>query len=264
VTTAAEVYDTYLVPALFEPWAREVIQRAKVWSGDRALDVACGTGIVACRLAATGAKVTGADISADMLAQARRRAAAEQVAVTFVERPAEALRFPAASFDLVTCQQGLQFTADRAAAARELRRVVAPGGRAVVACWAALALHPAYVALDQATVRHIGPIGFAKPFSFGDEAALRALLTAARFHAVAVETVTRPVRFPDVETFVVRSLETILALVPELADLGPEARTERFAAATADVAAALGVAAGEPVSFATTCHLGVGRVKTDA
>src|SRR5258706_9200862 len=75
-------YDSYFVPSLFEPWSREVIKRAQVWKGDRVLDVACGTGIVACRIAGSGAKVTGIELRPERLAQARVRATEENVPVT--------------------------------------------------------------------------------------------------------------------------------------------------------------------------------------
>src|SRR5687767_208955 len=100
----AETYDTYLVPALFEPWSRDLIKRAQVWKGDKVLDVACGTGIVACRIAATGAAVTGIDTAADMLERARLRATEEGVGVKWIEGTAEALPFRQPAFDLVTCQ----------------------------------------------------------------------------------------------------------------------------------------------------------------
>ena len=64
----AETYDSYLVPAIFEPWSRELIKRAQVWKGDSVLDVCTGTGIVACRIAGTGAAVTAIDISPELLA----------------------------------------------------------------------------------------------------------------------------------------------------------------------------------------------------
>src|SRR5688500_18685854 len=124
----ASTYDRYLVPAIFEPWSRELIKRALVWKGDRVLDVACGTGIVACRIAASGATVTGIDPAADKLAQAKLRAADEGVGVTWIEGTALSLPVRQPAFDLVTCQQGLQFTGDPALAAREMRRVIAPGG----------------------------------------------------------------------------------------------------------------------------------------
>jgi SAM-dependent methyltransferase len=252
VITPAE-YDTYFVPALFEPWSRELIKRAQVWKGDRVLDVACGTGIVACRIAATGAKVTGLDINAERLAQARVRATEEAVPVTFVERNAESLGFAAGSFDLVTCQQGLQFVADRAAAVREMKRVIAPGGRCVIASWCALDRNPAYAALDQVAQNHFGPGGFAGPFSLGDEAELRALLAGAKFFAIAIETVTRTVRFPDPPKF---AAETLNMAADRLgATASPEAHADALAAMAPFME-------GEQLVFPTASLIATARVKT--
>jgi len=261
--SAAEAYDAYLVPALYEPWSRELIGRAKIWRGDRALDVACRTGIIACRIAATGAQVTGLDPSAAALAQARTRAAAEGVSVTFVEHDALALPFPAASFDVVTCQQALQLAPDRLAAARELRRVLAPGGRAVVSCWAGLDHHPAYALVDEVATRHLGD-GVAAAFAFGDEVALRKLLAEARFFAVAVETVTRTMRFPEPDQFVARTLHAAALASPVIAALDPDTRAARIAAAAAEATPGLDrFVEGEHAVFPMTAVVGVGRVRTD-
>ena len=201
-------YDSYFVPSLFEPWARELIRRAQVWKGDRVLDVACGTGIVACRIAGTGATVTGVEISAARIAQARVRAREENVPVTFIEGDATTLRFANASFDLVMCQQGLQFFANKPAAAKEMRRVIASGGRAVIACWTGLPDNPVYALLDGIAAARLGG-GYGAPFAFGDEAELKALLLGAKFMLANIETVARKVRFPDPARFVASSLASI-------------------------------------------------------
>jgi SAM-dependent methyltransferase len=201
-------YDSYFVPSLFEPWSRELIKRAQVWKGDRVLDVACGTGIVACRIAGTGAKVTGLEVSAERLAQARVRATEEQVPVTWVEGDATAMKFRAGDFDLVTCQQGLQFFTDKAKGAKEMRRVIASGGRAVIACWKGLEHNPVYQLIDGIAVRRFGS-GYGAPFSLGDEAELKALLLGAKFMLANIETVARKVRFPDPERFVAKSLASL-------------------------------------------------------
>ncbi|MBA3502847.1 MAG: methyltransferase domain-containing protein [Myxococcota bacterium] len=193
----AETYDSYLVPAIFEPWSRELINRAQVWNGDRVLDACCGTGIVACRIAARGAAVTGLDIAADRLARAKLRATDEGVSVKWMEGTAEALPFRQPAFDLVTCQQGLQFTTDRALAAREMRRVTAPGGRAVIATWCAIEEQGPYAALDTVAKRHTDTPLFGETFSLGDAAALNKLLVDAKFFAVNVERVTRQVRIAE-------------------------------------------------------------------
>lgn len=189
----AETYDSYLVPAIFEPWSRELINRAQVWKGDRVLDVACGTGIVACRIAARGAAVTGLDIDAGKIVRAGVRAAEESVSVKWMEGSAEALPFRQPAFDLVTCQQGLQFVGDRALAVREMRRVIAPGGRAVIATWCAIDQQGAYAALEAVAGKPL----FGATFTLGDAAALNKLLVDAKFFAVDVQTVTRQVRVPE-------------------------------------------------------------------
>ncbi len=204
----AETYDSYLVPAIFEPWSRELIKRAQVWKGDRVLDVACGTGIVACRIAGTGAKVTGIDIDASRLELARRRASEESVSVTWREGSGEALPFRQPEFELVTCQQGLQFMADRAKAAREMKRVIAPGGRAVIACWLPIDQQGPFAVVDDIAAKHTGK-RHVQPFSFGDKDALNKVLVDAKFFAIAIETVVRQVRLPDPARFATMALTTI-------------------------------------------------------
>lgn len=193
----ADTYDSYLVPAIFEPWSRELINRAQVWKGDRVLDVACGTGIVACRIAARGAAVTGLDIDAGKIARASVRAAEESVSVKWIEGSAEALPGRQPAFDLVTCQQGLQFVGDRALAVREMRRVIVPGGRAVIATWCAIEQQGAYAALEAVAGKPL----FGDTFSLGDATALNKLLVDAKFFAINVETVTRQVRVPEPARF---------------------------------------------------------------
>jgi ubiquinone/menaquinone biosynthesis C-methylase UbiE len=194
----AKDYDEYLVPGLFEPWARDLITRAQVWKGDRVVDLACGTGIVACRIAGSGASVIGIDASADQLAQARVRASEEHVPVTWMQKDFSATTLKSAGFDLVTCQQGLQFATDRAAVVKEARRLIASGGRAWFACWAALAHQDGFREVEAIASRHYGAAdGTASSMT---EPELAALL-AKHFMAVKVETATRVVRFPDAESF---------------------------------------------------------------
>ncbi len=202
----AETYDSYLVPAIFEPWSRDLIKRALVWKGDRVLDVACGTGVVACRIAGTGAKVTGLDTDASRLEVARKRASEENVSVTWREGSGEALPFRDPAFELVTCQQGLQFMTDRAKATREMRRVLLPGGRAVLSCWLPIAQQGAYAAIDGVASKLARPREASSPI---DHETLNKLLLDAKFFAIQIETVTRQVRVPDPARFAALSLEWI-------------------------------------------------------
>jgi SAM-dependent methyltransferase len=221
----AKEYDEYFVPALFEPWARDLIRRAQVWKGDRVVDLACGTGIVACRIAGTGAQVIGVDSSADQLEQAKVRAHEEAVPVTWLMRDFTATTLKPASADLVTCQQGLQYATDRAAVVKEARRLLASGGRAVFSCWAELARQDGFRELEAIATAHFGSGDGAA--SSMTEAELRALF-APCFMAVQIETTSRLVRFPDPEHYA-RSMLTARA-ADRGGTMSDEAMTEAIAA----------------------------------
>jgi SAM-dependent methyltransferase len=155
---AAEVYETELVPAIFAPWAPLLVAKAALRHGERVLDVACGTGVVT-RLAAeqvgTGGHVVGVDLNPGMLPRARASSLPGGTAVEWREGDAGALPFSAASFDAVFCQLGLQYFPERQQAAREMYRILKPGGRLVVPVWRALAHSPGFAALAAALERHV-------------------------------------------------------------------------------------------------------------
>jgi len=129
VDNSAQAYERYLVTAVMAAFADDLVEIVR--PGDRVLDVACGTGIVARRAAARGAEVVGADLNGQMLAVA----SAAEPAIEWLEADAADLPFPDGAFDVVLCQQGLQFMPDPAAAVAEMRRVLAPGGRLAVSVW---------------------------------------------------------------------------------------------------------------------------------
>ncbi len=130
-TSAAEIYDRFFLPALFARCAAPVVEAAGIAAGDRVLDVACGTGVLALEARRRGATVTGLDRNAGMLAVARTKAGD----IDWVEGMAESLPMRDATFDAVVSQFGLMFFEDRVAALREMRRVLKPGGRMAVAVW---------------------------------------------------------------------------------------------------------------------------------
>jgi demethylmenaquinone methyltransferase/2-methoxy-6-polyprenyl-1,4-benzoquinol methylase len=111
-------------------WRRALVRTVAPSSGERVLDVATGTGLVAAELARSGCAVVGVDQSPEMLAAARRRfARAATERVELVEGEAEELPFASASFDALTFTYLLRYVEDPAATMRELARVVRPGGR---------------------------------------------------------------------------------------------------------------------------------------
>ena len=134
-----------------------------------------------------------------MLARARVSPLPEGTAVEWREGDAGALPFGTASFDAVFCQLGLQYFPDRQQAAREMYRVLKPGGRLVVLVWRALAHSPGFAAFAAALERHVGTAAAAMmraPFVFGDTTdELRGLLMQAGFRTVRLGADVRMVRF---------------------------------------------------------------------
>jgi SAM-dependent methyltransferase len=202
---AMRVYDDVLVPRLFTPWARLLLDGLDLQSGEAVLDVACGPGSVT-RLAAVeigpGGRVTGVDLSPAMLAIAQGKPALTGAApIDYGEAPADRLPVPDAEFDVATCQQGLQFFPDRAAGLAEMRRALRAGGRLGIAVWAEIERAPAFAALEGA-VREVAGEELADryrggPWSLSDAGRLRELLEGSGFADVMVTTETLPLSFND-------------------------------------------------------------------
>ena len=150
-----------------------VVERLAPKPGDRFLDLACGTGAVAGRAAAAGARVTGLDLSPALIETAKERAAELGLDIEYVVGDAERLAFPDASFDKVSSTCGIMFTPDHPAAAGELARVTVPGGRIALANWTptgGLAKMFKVMAPYQPTPPP------SSPFDWGDEDRVRELL----------------------------------------------------------------------------------------
>jgi ubiquinone/menaquinone biosynthesis C-methylase UbiE len=244
--SAPELYQRYLVPAMTAMWAADLADRAALRPGQRVLDVACGTGVVA-RLAAervgpTGG-VDGIDLNAGMLAVARSLAAPVQSH----HGSALELPFADAAFDVVLCQLGLQFFPDRPLALREMRRVLAAGGRLALNVFGPIEHNPATHALSEALDRHVGPrASLAKrtEHALADATQLRAMVEQAGFRDVAIATATKAVRFPSSADYVrIQLAATPLASLVAARDA--DGRDRLVEALIDDVGAALAPYAGD-------------------
>ncbi len=254
----AEIYDEKFVPALFRPFSGVVADAARVGPGQRVLDVACGTGVLACTAAArvgSAGSAVGLDVNPEMLAVARGK----PVPVEWVEGRAEALPFPDASFDAVVSQFGMMFFEDRAGALRQMYRVLRPGGRLAVAVCDAVDHSPGYAALAMLLQRLFGDRvadAFLAPFAIGDKALLSSLSAQAGLPDARVETHVAMVRFASIDALVSTERACIWTLGGLLDDgqferLLEEARRvlARFVQADGSVAfemPALVVTAGKP------------------
>jgi SAM-dependent methyltransferase len=210
-----ETYEARMVPAVFEPWGRRLVDAAGITQGERVLDIACGTGIVA-RLAAArvgvSGEVTGLDALAGMLEVARAVGQPADPAIDWVEADAQALPLPDASFDVVMCQQGLQFFPDKLRALEEARRVLAPDGRLALSVWRGIDHSPAVAALQTALEVHAPEVAGFLPlaFSFANATDLHRLLAATGLTGLVVRAEVGGARFASVTDF----LETYLGATP--------------------------------------------------
>jgi SAM-dependent methyltransferase len=200
---AAEIYEEFFVPALFQEWADRVADAAALRPGERVLDVACGTGVltraIAARVGASGTAI-GLDVNAQMLAVARRRAPRLEWRLG----RAEALDIESDGLDAVVSQFGLMFFEDRRAALAEMMRVLRRGGRLAVAVWDSLDHTPGYAAVTLMLQRLFGDRtadALRAPFALGDPSTVRSLFAAAGIPRATVSTVNGTARFPSIEAW---------------------------------------------------------------
>ena len=207
-THAAEAYEKLLVPTLNARLAEEAVRMAALEPGERVLDVACGTGIVA-RIAAQklspGGSVAGLDSDPAMLAVAASLVSSSDDDVRYDWHCASAQKMPFgdAGFDAVICVQGLQYFPDCLAALHEIRRVMKRGGRFVAVVWSALEECKGPLALSRALRRRdIDAASISKAYSMGDPDRMRQLLAKSGFGNVETRTGTTASRFPSSRHFV--------------------------------------------------------------
>lgn len=253
---AATAYEALMVPALFGEWAAKVADAARLGPGQRVLDVACGTGVLARECATrTGpaGSVTGLDPAPGMIEVARRHAPA----LSWHQGVAERLPFADESFDRVVSQFGLMFSGDRPRALREAVRVLRPEGRVAFAVWDSLDHNPAYAAevdlLDRIAGERAGDAVRA-PFALGDRDRLSALCREADVPSVGVATQRGRARFPSVRVMVEADLRGWL---PVMGVVLPEETIARILA-EADGVLAPYVDSDGTVAFDTSAHIATG------
>jgi ubiquinone/menaquinone biosynthesis C-methylase UbiE len=242
--SAPELYQRYLVPAITALWAADLADQAALRPGERVLDVACGTGVVARgaaeRVGSTG-RVAALDINPGMLAVARSLQTTTGAPIEWHEGSVLALPFPDSAFDVVLCQLGLQFFPDRPAALREIRRVLVPAGRLALNVFGLIEHNPATHALANALDRHVGPeasVAKRTEHALADTEELHTLVAGVGFRDVVIRTARKLVRFPSPADYVrVQLAATPLASLIAQQDAAREDRL--VGALIEDVGAAL-------------------------
>ena len=225
--SSAKYYEEIMVPAVFSPWAKDLISRVALDPGQKVLDIACGTGIVA-RLAsqATGnGSTTGLDFNATMIDEARSISESSGLEISWVQGDALNLPLEDNQFDTVFCQQGLQFFPDKPRAVGEMFRVLKPDGKAAISVWTSLEENPYGFAMVEALNNHINSDvadGLRSPFGFNSADSLRLILKDAGFSDVEIHEVEIPMSGGSLKEFVLRHL-TVLPTAAEIFASSPEA-----------------------------------------
>ena len=234
--SAAETYQRCFVPAVAEPVSGPLLEAAALRTGERVLDVACGTGVIARAAAAkvgTSGSVTGVDVAPDMIDVAKGVAAPDGSHVEWQVADAAALPVPDAGFDVVLCQMGLMFMEDRLGALAEMRRVLGPGGRIAVSTPGPI--QPAFQVLERGIEEHVDPdLGkfVAGVFSMHDASEVEALLSSAGFTATGATTVPVDLRLPGPAEWLWQYIElTPIGPLVAAADQEAQAALERYVVA---------------------------------
>jgi ubiquinone/menaquinone biosynthesis C-methylase UbiE len=195
--------------ASLEPWARMLVDAAGVGPGDRVLDVACGSGIVA-RIAVdragAGGSVVGLDRDPAVLALAERL----RPDVEWRRGDALGLPFLARSFDVVLCQASLMYFSDTGRALREMARAIKDDGTVAIHVWDRLDDQPAHRLLVDVVSRSAGEDAtdlLRSSFSLGDLSELQAVLRAAGLWPAVTRTRSTALRFGSVEEFVAEEVQ---------------------------------------------------------
>lgn len=224
---AAASYERAMA-VFMAPWSLDLVEHAQLRPSMDVLDVACGTGFAARRaqevVGSTG-RVVGVDINPQMVAMAQHVTGLE-----VREASADDTGLPTAAFDVVMCQQSLQFFPDPTAALREMKRVLRPGGRVVVSVWETFDSNPYFRSQLQFLGPHLSDDDAAAYrasdiTTLGGVRGLRGLLEDAGFRDVAAECCTLLVDFPPMAEFVPLHL-TALPMGSAFQTLSPAQQTE--------------------------------------
>jgi ubiquinone/menaquinone biosynthesis C-methylase UbiE len=197
---APQRYEQNNVPRLLRPQAEAMFDQVSLHEGDRVLDVACGTGIVT-RVAVeryhNPASIVGLDFNAGMLEVAQAHTPRTDTPIAWQQGDMCALPFPDDSFDIVLCQQGLQFAPDKLTALCHMRRVLAPGGRLAFTVWSEV--HPLIAATVEAVRRHVNDAAATDLLSAFDwaDTDIRKVVDEAGFRAIEMHVIESPMRWPS-------------------------------------------------------------------
>ncbi len=198
-----DAYERYVVPAFTRTWAQEMVKRACLRGDERILDAACGSGIVA-RTAAAGHRtdlICGVDVNEIMINKARDI----ETAIAWHHSDVTSMPFDDCCFDVILCQQGLQYFPDQVGALTQMQRVLADHGRIILSVWRPIEYSPFYDALCRLLEKYVSRTAasmLAAAYSIGDADTIKELFEYAGFSTVHITIVVKQMRFSPFDEFV--------------------------------------------------------------
>lgn len=197
-----EIYERFLVPLIFEPYAADLAGRIADARPHAVLETAAGTGVLtralASRLPGT-VQIVATDLNQPMLDQAAKQSPGRRVA--WRQADALALPFEDQSFDVVACQFGVMFFPDKVQGYREARRVLKPGGRFMFNVWDEISTSEFADVVTQALAEVFPkdpPRFMARtPHGYHDTGAIRDALQTAGFANIAIEPLDHRSKAPS-------------------------------------------------------------------
>ncbi len=207
---AAEQYEKIPARYLLGPWAPGLVEAAEIQRDERVLDIACGTGVVtraAAEKLGPAGHVTGLDLNEGMLEVARSLGDPGSGNIAWVQNSAIDIDFSDDSFDVVLCQQGLQFFPDQRKALRETHRVLRGDGRTYFSVWRGAG--PYNDALGGALSKYIDEDTSQRYLAardVPDANALQSMFSDTGFRQVSITPIEMEVRLPEIEKFILAHL----------------------------------------------------------
>jgi SAM-dependent methyltransferase len=246
--TIPENYQRYLVPLLFDPYARHLVEVMTPVDEGAVLELACGTGALSRLLRRhlpDDVRLVATDVAPGMLEIAKRELGSI-AGLEFQIADAMDLPFPDASFGTVICQFGIMMFPDKRRGLAEMLRVLRPGGRAYVSMWDDVAQNELMNMANQAVqaLNLTGPINFLGGFSYTSTDQIKSDFDAAGFEDVEISTVKKTSEAPMID-FAVSGIVDGTSLASQLddqglLDTGRQAIREKF-----DIVFCRGTATGE-------------------
>ena len=199
-----DAYEKYIVPAFTRAWAKEIVKRACLHEGEKVLDVACGTGLVA-RIAADQHRpdlIHGVDVNEVMINKAQEI----EKNINWHQSDVTTLPFPDNKFDVILCQQGLQYFPDSSLALKEMNRVLAKNGRVLLSVWRPIKYSPFYESLCRILEKFVNAKAasmLSSAYNAGDPGKLKAIFAKAGFSRINISIVVKQMRYSPFEEFVI-------------------------------------------------------------